>query len=340
MNVAVEIFECLAAMTNDRSRECCQSFRRNFDRPGNEKFIVRRHRRIAEPSGRGGGLGAWQMRNAILFAIARNAELELRIGQFCGAAGGTAMQRFGRASRFTLEALPSHRDFLAMPCRVIKLRAEKDEVIRKCRDKSRAVGIRSDKESDQEKKSRDPGDPFYFRWQDKQNVDHLIGIKTGVCEEERGDKHGIGKIAAEEKRRQRCPNHSDKEVERDPKSSPGLFEAFANKPEKPKRENKPKRAERPRQKNVSNQSPDFAVTNAFRIEVEQKTDPGIQRDQDKNKGGKPDNDAKQSRNTEEPETAFQFIEPDHVRGTLANAWPCSILRLSEASRSCEGRTGI
>ena len=43
MNFAVKIFEAFAAMTDHRPSESGQRFRRNFDRPGNEKLIVRRH---------------------------------------------------------------------------------------------------------------------------------------------------------------------------------------------------------------------------------------------------------------------------------------------------------
>src|SRR5690349_9236389 len=46
MNIAVEVFEILAAVTNHRPRKCGHGFRRYFDRPWGEKFIVRLHQRI------------------------------------------------------------------------------------------------------------------------------------------------------------------------------------------------------------------------------------------------------------------------------------------------------
>jgi len=46
MNIPVEIFEIFAAVTNHRPRKCGHGFRRYFDRPWGEKFIVRLHQRI------------------------------------------------------------------------------------------------------------------------------------------------------------------------------------------------------------------------------------------------------------------------------------------------------
>ena len=45
MNFAVKIFKGFAAMPDHRTGEGGQRFFRNFDRTGNEKFIVRRHGR-------------------------------------------------------------------------------------------------------------------------------------------------------------------------------------------------------------------------------------------------------------------------------------------------------
>ena len=43
MNLAVEIFESLAAMANHGTRKSGERFFRNFDRAGDEKLIVRNH---------------------------------------------------------------------------------------------------------------------------------------------------------------------------------------------------------------------------------------------------------------------------------------------------------
>ena len=43
MNLAVEIFESLAAMANHGTRKSGERFRRNLDRAGNEKLVVRSH---------------------------------------------------------------------------------------------------------------------------------------------------------------------------------------------------------------------------------------------------------------------------------------------------------
>ena len=43
MNVAVKILKIVAAVSDHRSRERGHRFRRNLDRAGNEKLVVRRH---------------------------------------------------------------------------------------------------------------------------------------------------------------------------------------------------------------------------------------------------------------------------------------------------------
>ena len=43
MNITVKIFKIFAAMSDHRSRERGQRFRRNFDRTGCEKLVVRSH---------------------------------------------------------------------------------------------------------------------------------------------------------------------------------------------------------------------------------------------------------------------------------------------------------
>ena len=43
VNLAVEILECFAAVSDHRPGECGERFFRNLDRTGNEKFIVRSH---------------------------------------------------------------------------------------------------------------------------------------------------------------------------------------------------------------------------------------------------------------------------------------------------------
>ncbi len=48
MNVAVEIFEIFAAMSDHRSRERGQCFRRNLDWAGNEKLVVWKHEENVE----------------------------------------------------------------------------------------------------------------------------------------------------------------------------------------------------------------------------------------------------------------------------------------------------
>src|SRR6266496_926680 len=71
----------------------------------------------------------------------------------------------------------------------------------------------------------------------------------------------------QQKRGDRCTDHTHKEIERQPEGTPRPFEAFADKPQKPECQHDPE-AERLRNKDVGDQSPDLAVTNARRIEIE------------------------------------------------------------------------
>src|SRR5205823_631543 len=70
-----------------------------------------------------------QMRHAVFLTVARDAKIEIRIGQLRGAAHRATMQRFVVAARVCFETSPPRRDFMAMSRLVNDFRAEKDEVI-------------------------------------------------------------------------------------------------------------------------------------------------------------------------------------------------------------------
>ena len=95
-------------------------------------------------------------------------------------------------------------------------------------------------------------------------------------------------------------------------------------------------------KNVGDQPPDFAVTNARRIELEHGNKSRREPGQCEYERGEADEDARQTRNRDETESAFEFVEPGHVRAESSasvslvkqNRSQVGRLRYSFASLAC------
>ena len=64
-----------------------------------------------------------------------------------------------------------------------KFRPEKDQVIGEGRNEGNAIRIRIHKESEQQKRARDPREPFDPDRQNKKDVNDFLGIKMGKGEE-------------------------------------------------------------------------------------------------------------------------------------------------------------
>src|ERR1700730_3099506 len=169
-------------------------------------------------------------------------------------------------------------------------RPEKDQVITHRCDNSHAVGVRTYDKAEEQKSCIHPGEPFDLYRQNKKQVDDDVGIETGEGKEQRRNQHAIGKIAAEEKRGHGRPDHSNQEIEREPKRAPGAFEAVADEPEEPKKKNDPP-AEGLRNKNVSDQPPDLALTDARGIEHQNKPKIRIQPNESEHEHVDQNNDA-------------------------------------------------
>src|SRR5436190_579910 len=90
-----------------------------------------------------------QMRHAILFAIARNAKIEVRIAQFGRTAYCAFVKRFGFASGTPLITLSSGRDLAAMAGIVNNFWSKKDQIIGQGSHQRHAIGIRTDKKTEQ-----------------------------------------------------------------------------------------------------------------------------------------------------------------------------------------------
>ena len=81
------------------------------------------------------------MRDTIFFAVARDAEVEIWITQFCRSADRAFMKWFGLAARLLCKTLAPRRDFPAVPRLVNDLGAKKDQIIHECCHQRHAIGI-------------------------------------------------------------------------------------------------------------------------------------------------------------------------------------------------------
>src|SRR3984893_3242452 len=257
------------------------------------------------------------MRHAIFFPVARDTEVEIRIAQLGRAADRAFVQRLGFTVRIRLKSPTPRRDFLAMPGFVNHFRSEKDEIVSESGHERHAIRVRVHKKSEQQKRGRNPGHPFDFDRQNEKDVDHLVWIETGEGEKQRRDQHRVGEIAAKEKCRRSRPDRADQNIKSHPKRSPRALESFADKPKEPEDEDDPEKAEGLWNENVSNQAPDFAVTDTRWIETEHGNKIGIQAHEQEDQRAETDDDSDQAGNCEKTKSAFKFVQPVHsIAGAL------------------------
>src|SRR5213079_1898582 len=124
-----------------------------------------------------------QMRHAIFFAVARDAKIEIRIAQLGGAADRAAMERFSGAARVGFKTSAPCRNVMPVPRLMNDLRSEENETVNECGNERCAIRVRSQKESEHQKRGINPRQPFDFYGQNKKDVNDFIGIKTRECEE-------------------------------------------------------------------------------------------------------------------------------------------------------------
>src|SRR3954470_14050460 len=114
------------------------------------------------------------MRQAILLAIARDAELKIRIALFRGAAGGAAMERLGFALRgLHFEAPAPWRHIAAMTELMKRFRTEEDEVVAESGQHRQPIRHRIHGEAVEQNRGINPGEPFDLHRQDEKDVDDL-----------------------------------------------------------------------------------------------------------------------------------------------------------------------
>src|SRR5207245_8942260 len=100
------------------------------------------------------------MRHAIFLAIARDAKIEIGIGQFGCAANRTFVKRFGFAARVIFKTFPAAGDFVTMPRSINKFGSPETQVIGKRRDQSRSIRISTSKKSQEQTRPGNPCKPL------------------------------------------------------------------------------------------------------------------------------------------------------------------------------------
>src|SRR4029079_6549768 len=149
------------------------------------------------------------MGETILFAVARNSKLKIRIRQLGGSAGCAMVQRFLLLPPPFGEPTTPMRHLLAIARRAHDLGAEEDEIIRKGRDQRHPIGVWTTSEAEQEERRRNPREPLHLHRENEKNVNDLLGIKVGESKEERCVQHQVGKIAPKEEGRDRRSDHPE-----------------------------------------------------------------------------------------------------------------------------------
>src|SRR4029077_6791253 len=142
---------------------------------------------------------------------------------------------------FSFKAPAPRRDLLPIARCADQLRSKEDEVVGKGCDQRHSVGGGGSREPQEEKGRRKPGKPLHLHRQNEKNVNYFLGIEAGKGKKKRRRQHRVGKLGAEKESRDRGSDHSDEKIEIEAKGAPRLFQAVADKKQKPKDEQKPKR---------------------------------------------------------------------------------------------------
>src|SRR5574338_584638 len=141
---------------------------------------------------------AGEMSEAILLAVARNPELQIRVRDLSRAAGRAMMKRFLLGTGLLLKASPPIRDLLAIARGSIEIRSEEKQVVGEGRNQRHPIGVGTAEKAVEEKRGGNPAEPFHLYRQNEEEIDDLFGIKSGKGEKEGGRKHAIGKLRTEE----------------------------------------------------------------------------------------------------------------------------------------------
>src|SRR5260370_7867881 len=116
------------------------------------------------------------MRHAIFLAIARDAKIEIGIGQFGCAADRAFVKRFGFAARVIFKTFPAAGDFVTMPRSINKFGSEENQVIGKRRDQSRSIRIWISKKSQEQELPANPPYPLDSDLQNETNLNNSLRL--------------------------------------------------------------------------------------------------------------------------------------------------------------------
>src|SRR5262245_51207031 len=124
------------------------------------------------------------MGHAIFFAVARDAEIEVRIAYLGGAANRAAMERFRCVARLRFKTSAPTRNVAPVSRWMNNLGSEENEIVDECGNEPCTIRVRSQKEAEHQKRGVNPRQPFDFYRQNKKDVNDFIGIKARECEEQ------------------------------------------------------------------------------------------------------------------------------------------------------------
>jgi hypothetical protein len=251
------------------------------------------------------------MREAIFFPIARNAEFEIGIAQFRGAAGRTFMKRFFFAPGLDFETFPPSGHFFAMSHLLDHLRPEEDEIITERSDQGHSIGVRLGDKSKDKESGVGPRDPFDLQGQDKENVNDFFRIEVGEGEEERREKHLVRKLTIGKESGHGGADHSNQKIKGKTKRTPGPLETVADEPEKPESDENQERVRHLGDENVGDESPDFSGANPRDVEREIGIKALIQVDENENKDVEGNDGADQSGDGYEADAPLEFVQKPH-----------------------------
>src|ERR1700756_1027288 len=106
------------------------------------------------------------------------------------------MERLSGAARVCFKTSAPCRNVVPVPRLMNNLRAEEDEIVNERGNEGCSIRVRSQKKSEHQKRGVNPRQPFDFYRQNKKDINDFVGIKSSEGEEQRRDKHAVGKIAA------------------------------------------------------------------------------------------------------------------------------------------------
>src|SRR4051812_13718808 len=263
--------------------------------------------------------GPRQMGKAIFFAITRDPEFKGRIAQLGRAAGCAVVQRLIITARLDLETLPSAGDFLSLAESLNRFGPEENEIIAQGGNQGEAIGIGLGDEGEKKKGGVNPRQPLDLYRQNKEEVDHVVGIEVGEGKEDRREQHLVRELAAGNERGCGRTDHPDQKIQGQAEGAPGLLELASNIPKEPDGHQDEKRMRHLGNEDVGDEPPDFSGANPADVEREIGVKALVQVTKDEDENAKGDDGADQSGNGDKTNPPFEFVQEPHRSDTVEEA---------------------